>query len=394
LLALLTSGLWEQAAHALPPAEGLPGMLAAVPGADLVFFDEPQAGGATRVLVAARMRVAAERLRAVLLDPAAYRRAVPSFRRAEVVERKGGSLRVAWELEVPLWNLDGTLWLRPAPDGVDLELVEGDLAPGLFRVRFRPERDGVLLWVDAHANMRDANWATRRLVSRSHLAEPAMTAAASWVLARALLLEADRPAQGVDPRRAPRAPLAPPPLGTLDGRALGLLARGRVGTGHAVAAVRSRSNGRLERVEVATLARHGAPVVRRALAESQRWRALPGWHRVHESPGKPPPAVSWVVDSRFPFVDFDATWWIDPGPPLRGQVVDGDARGAVVGWDVVDGPAPHTAVAVVSLHPRLEAAGYIPRKFIEAEPLLEHGLSLGLTYVDALSLVSALQGKQ
>ena len=41
-------------------------------------------------------------------------------------------------------------------------------------------------------------------------------------------------------------------------------------------------------------------------------------------------------------------------------------------------------MAVFSFHPRLETAGYIPRKFIAAEPLLEHGLSLGLGYVDAV----------
>ena len=51
-------------------------------------------------------------------------------------------------------------------------------------------------------------------------------------------------------------------------------------------------------------------------------------------------------------------------------------------------------MAVFSLHPRLETSGYIPRKFIEAEPLLEHGLSLGVAYVDAVSLLRTLQGKQ
>ena len=84
-------------------------------------------------------------------------------------------------------------------------------------------------------------------------------------------------------------------------------------------------------------------------------------------------------------------------PTLRGQVIAGDARGAVLGWDVIDGATPATAVAVFSLHPRLETSGYVPRKFIQAEPLLEHGLALGVAYVDAISLMrtmSAPQGKQ
>ena len=110
---------------------------------------------------------------------------------------------------------------------------------------------------------------------------------------------------------------------------------------------------------------------------------MPGWRDV--APLKSKPSV-WEVDSRFPFVDFDARWEVRT-QPFRAIAVGGGARGAVMGWDVLDG-AP--AVAVFSFHPRLETAGYIPRKFIEAEPLLEQGLSLGLSYVDAMSLLTAL----
>ena len=40
---------------------------------------------------------------------------------------------LAWELEIPLWNLEGHLWLWPRADGATLELTSGDLAPGRFR---------------------------------------------------------------------------------------------------------------------------------------------------------------------------------------------------------------------------------------------------------------------
>jgi hypothetical protein len=380
-------------AFALPAPETLPAALAAVPGADLVFFDEVRPGQPARVLCAAHTRASVERLRAVLLDPAAYQRAVPSFRRAEVVARQGSALEVKWELEVPLWNLGGKLWLRPVADGVDLQLVEGDLAPGLFQLRTQAVTGGQVLTVAGEANMREANWATRRLVKRSPLAEPAMTATAAWVLLRALVLEAQRSGATADPRRQPTAGPSPPALAAVDGSALGRMARDRLAAGQVVAAIRARPDGRLDRVEVATPARFPALAVRRAVTEAGRWQTLPGWHAVKPLPSIPP-ALTWEVDSRFPFVDFDAVWSIQPGPPLRGQVVKGDARGAVLGWDVLDGPAPNTAVAVFSLHPRLETSGYVPRKFIQAEPLLEHGLSLGVAYVDAVSLLRTLQGKQ
>jgi len=45
----------------------------------------------------------------------------------------------------------------------------------------------------------------------------------------------------------------------------------------------------------------------------------------------------------------------------------------------------------MSQHQRIEQAGFLPRKLIEAEPFLEHGLTLALTVVEALSLVPALE---
>lgn len=53
-------------------------------------------------------------------------------------------------------------------------------------------------------------------------------------------------------------------------------------------------------------------------------------------------------------------------------------------------PSGTGTAAVLSLYPRLEKAGYVPRKSIASEPLLEHGLSLGLAVVDVVSLVRAL----
>jgi hypothetical protein len=47
---------------------------------------------------------------------------------------------------------------------------------------------------------------------------------------------------------------------------------------------------------------------------------------------------------------------------------------------------------VVSQHPRIEQTGFLARKLIAAEPLLEHGLSLALTIVEAVSLAPALEG--
>jgi hypothetical protein len=390
-LALLSLVAAPLRAAPFPPAPDATSALESLGGAELVLFDQMRAGQATRVWLAAEVRAPVARVRAVLGDPEAYRRAVPSFVGAEVIARRqtaaGSELRVAWELEVPLWNLTGKLWMRPRVDGVDLELTDGDLAPGLFELRVRPQGEtpgASLLTIDARANVREANWATRRLAARSPVAEPAMTAAAAWVLLRALVLEAQR-GSTPDPRRFPTTPLFAPSPRTLDGEALARAARPFVSSGLVAAAVRSRSDGRLDRVEVACASTGTPQAVRAALAEPQRWHALPGWREI-----KALTPAAWQVKSNLPFVNIDAVWTIQPGTPFRAQATLGRIKGAVLGWDVAGGPASSGGtVAVFSLHPRLEKSGYIPRRFIEAEPLLEHGFALGLAYVDALSLVQA-----
>ena len=78
-------------------------------------------------------------------------------------------------------------------------------------------------------------------------------------------------------------------------------------------------------------------------------------------------AATVVVEDGIPFVDFDATWraMASPGSPWW-TAVDGAARGAWFGWEV--SPGVGTTQAVLTMDPRLEATGSIPRRFIEAEP--------------------------
>ena len=42
------------------------------------------------------------------------------------------------------------------------------------------------------------------------------------------------------------------------------------------------------------------------------------------------------------------------------------------------------------MHPRLDAAGFIERRMVASEPLLEHALALGLVYADVAGAASAL----
>jgi hypothetical protein len=289
------------------------------------------------------------------------------------------------------------------------------MTPGRLRLRALPTDGpgggGAVLLIDGTVNMRNANWVTRRLAARDPLAEPAMTATAAFVLLRALALEASREptsapgSVGDPPGRWPRTAMRAPPLERLAGGDLARrVAAAELATGPAtdravglaLAVVRSRADGRLAAVEIALGSPLPVAVVETRLGDVARWQALPGWKSVAaraRGPGAPP---LWEVDSSFPFVDFDAQWTVRSARPFRASADGGDWRGPVMGWDVAAGAGAASSqamatVAAFSLHPRLELTGYLPRKLIEAEPLLEHGLALGLAYVNAVSLLRRLQ---
>jgi hypothetical protein len=402
VVAGLTLVLWLAAAPNLASAEDVSAALHRLGAADLVLVNDPAGARPARVLLATRVAVSAEDVRTVITDPSAYGKAIPSFRRVEVVaklEREPGiaDMEVAWELEVPLRNLRGKLWLRPQENGVDLQLSEGDFAPGLFHLSARKEKPGgnveSVLTIEGFANVRDVNWATRQIAQRSPIAEPAITVAAVYVLLKSLA----RLAEGTSPAR-PGAAMAAPEPSSLNGGALaGQTVNATAQSKKVLAAVRSRADGRLSRVEVAVHVSAPADQVTRRTMQPKPFVHMPGWKKITPVSGKPDEckdtaALCWKVDTNLPVFSLDGTWKIRPRP-WRARMVAGDSKGAVMGIDVVPAtPNPSGgSTLVLSQHPRLDMAGYVARKLIAAEPFLEHGLALALTLVEAVSLGPALE---
>ncbi|MGD0838589.1 MAG: hypothetical protein ABSB49_18285 [Polyangia bacterium] len=363
---------------------------------DLVVMRDPAGPRPVRVLLATKVAASVAKLRRLLTEPANYRVAVPAFRRANVVARReqaGGvsDVQVAWELEVPAWNMRGRLWLRPRMEGVDLELAEGDWAPGIFHLRALPGGVGgeSVLTIDGYGNLSACNWVVRRLVQSSPLVEPAATVVAAYVLLRGLAGLAER-GGGVRPRTGGAAD-----LGSLDGintgRAAILLGQPRV-----FAAVRRQAQWQLDRVEVAVPIAAAPEDAAGKSRYPESFRGLPGWHRVSPAPAPASAACAgsplcWAVDGDLPFFSLGGIWEIVP-QPWRARMVAGDTRGAVMGLDFVPGPQKERTVLVMSQHPRIDQAGYLPRRLIAAEPLLEPALALALTVLEAVSLAPALQG--
>jgi hypothetical protein len=384
--------------------------------ADVVLFPAARRPGARpTVTVAARVHAPPSAVGAVLLSPERYRAALPALIRAEVVGTRPGSESrfgperlVAWELEIPLFNLKGSAWLSRRSDVIELTLVEGAFAPGRVQFQLTAEPGGqtTLFTSQVQLEARASNWLLRRVARHDPWAETAMTAAIGWTLSRAVALLAEVPGRAVGnanpnateaelagseaPR--PRGPMVPPEPTALDGAALAGPAWARLRALGPVAAVRRASTGRLAWVSTAVAMAGEAAAVSTRLATPETWAAFPGWGRVRRlapaegASGAGPGETLVAVKDNVPFVDLDATWRVSGPPLVRATAVAGATRGAAFRWQTFAPPPSRTTVSVFSLHPRLDTAGFIEKRMVAAEPLLEHALALALTYADAAAI--------
>ena len=353
---------------------------------DLVVIAQPSAPDAPRAWGVTRVAASPAAIKDVLLDPAHYRALIPALIKSKLDWSNRTAPIVDWELEVPLFNLSGRMALYNRPDGVTIELFEGDFAPGRLSFTVAPDaRGGATLVVDAVLDVKRSSWLLRRIIKRSPVGEPAALTAATYVALRAVALRAEHPsASGAWRPRAPSTapaswlpepwPLAGDPLAPLRARGV-------------VALVARAPAEHLAGVAAAVALEAPAQAIAATLRAPTSWRAFPGWETIKVSPGPNGPGAD--VKDNLPLVDFDASWTAQPGSAARWVATAGATRGARLGWDVYPSGAAGS-IAALTLHPRLETTGSIARRFIAAEPLLEEGLSLALAFVDVAGIKASL----
>jgi hypothetical protein len=388
LVVLATAGAPAARADDAPGAASVTSTLAAALPADgrtdVVLIDLPAVTGAPRVRAATRVNAGPAAVRAVLLDPTHYRALIPSLIRSDVKLDANRTPIVDWELEVPLFNLSGRFALRALDDGVRFDLFDGDFAPGHLLFQIAPGPGGSsILTVDASMDVRRSTWLLRRILSRSPFGAPAALAAAVDVALRGVALRAEHP--GTRDAWRPTVPPGAPDTWQPDPRALMTPALAALrGTG-VVALVARHPNERLAGVVASITIDAPAVSLAAALRDPRSWRAFPGWRTVELVPGTAGPGGR--VEDNMPLLDLDATY--AAVGPMRWTAVDGATRGARLGWTVAP-EGERRAVAALSLYPRLETTGSAARRFIVAEPLLESGLALALSFADVASLKAAL----
>ena len=316
------------------------------------------------------------------------RRSSPRSCAREEIGRRGDARVVAWELEVPLFNLSGTLELRPRAGRRRARPRRRRSQPGPRRLRrrrraptdARPSRSTRASTSRARASSCAGSWRAATTASR-----PRSRRRRGWRCARRRL-------RAEHPRDAARVPS--------DGAARRVRARA------------SRTDARSSRPPFAPLAARGAAALV-SLAPSGRLASVSVSVAAREAPRRPRGAAGRPAElARVPRLARRAADAADaPRRPRRvvvedahpvrrlrrhlarrdrrrahagGPPIDGAARGAWFGWEVFPRrgarPRPSSRCTRASRRP-----GSIPRRFIEAEPLLEHGMTLALAFVDAVS---------
>jgi hypothetical protein len=392
--AALALALAATAAEAAPPAAGDPQIAAALAAAlppggdqDVVLVEQPWTPHAPRVRAATSVAAPPAQVMAVLLDPARYRAIIPGLVRLDVGRAATGATTLGWELEVPLFNLEGRLTLRGRADGVEMDLIDGDLAPGRIVFTVLPRPGGSTLVVDVQLDIENSTWLLRRIMARSPVGQPAALAASAYVALRGVALRAERANDGRAWR--PITPMTPPPVWRPDPRPLGAGALAPLRARGPLAIVARAASQRLDGVAmVVSIARPIATVAAR-LRDPQSWLAFPGWHTVRVRPG--PYGAGADVEDNLPLADFDASWNAEPGPLPRWTASAGDTHGARLGWAIFPGASGADALAALLLYPRLEATGRLARRSIASEPLLEPGLAVALAFADVMAMKEALE---
>ena len=366
-------------------------LVAALPAdgtTDVVVIAQPSAADAPRAWGATRVAAAPAAIKDILLDPGHYRAVIPSLIKSDLERANGGPPVVDWELEVPLFNLSGRMALSNRPDGVTIDLFEGDFAPGRISFTVAPSATGgSTLTIDAVLDVKRSSWLLRRIIKRSPAGEPAALTAAAYVALRAVALRAEHPSARFAWRSG--APRAPPASWLPDPRPLSAAALAPLRARGVVALVARTPTHRLGGVAAAVTLNAPAAAVAATLRDPASWRAFPGWETIRVRPGPNGPGAD--VEDNLPLVDLDASWTAERAGALRWVATAGATRGARLGWDVTpDAAGSFGSIAALTLYPRLEATGTVGRRFITAEPLLEDGLSLALAFADAASLKAAL----
>jgi len=168
---------------------------------------------------ATKVRAPADRVAAVIANPAGYPRFMPALDAVNVTDRRQNMTSYAWTWRTAVFTLRGNSVLQeyPAPRGrtdrpyrIESRATGGDLGTGRLVWRVYPQGDNEsLLTLSARLDIRDANYLTRQINRGQNSINRTVNISLAFVMLHGTKMEAER-VVGAPPETAADRPLTRP----------------------------------------------------------------------------------------------------------------------------------------------------------------------------------------
>lgn len=159
----------------------------------LALIESKKDGSLSQVELIGLVEAPLAKLQSVVYAPGKYPEFIPNLVSQKVVESSKNKIRLEYELEVPMVNLDGVSEMTIEEDGsVETVAISGDITRGRWRWEFRPLTETTTIPVHyAYSDVSETSWFVKQLIQKQPLFEHGIVVAASTVALRAMKARAE-----------------------------------------------------------------------------------------------------------------------------------------------------------------------------------------------------------
>jgi ribosome-associated toxin RatA of RatAB toxin-antitoxin module len=159
----------------------------------LALIESNDDGSLRQVALLAAVGASKQTLASVVHQPAKYPEFIPNLAKQRVTEESKNHLKLEYEVEVPMVNLEGVSRMTIEDDGsVDVIAVDGDIKRGRWRWELYALGDKMTVPIHyAYSDVSETSWFVKKLIEKQPLFEHGIVVAASTVAVRAMKARAE-----------------------------------------------------------------------------------------------------------------------------------------------------------------------------------------------------------
>ncbi len=368
---------------------------------EVILIEAKPDGRLARAAILKLAEAPADAVLDVVADMESYTRFIPNLVKAEVLRTDGAVSEIAWEIEVPFVNLSGVnRVVDDRPRSIRYRPIRGRLREAMFRWEAIPLSAGRS--VVAHylaADVGDASWFLREFIEARPSVEPGAVVSTGLVLMKSVCAEAAR-------RRGVSVPGRPSMRGGfrpkiesvarelrapgVERSVMKLLGRGVVGL------VRSSRSGRLR--QTVTLLRVDRPpavvyeVARDPLRYPEFIPSVASVSITRQDGAK----TRYLSEISMPLIDLSVLTELRElgGMRLALEILDGDVKHGRYAYEFLPVDGGRRTLMTFHANTDIREQSWFLRKLVDSEPYYEHGLNLGLGFVNATAVARRAEAQR